>query len=273
MEQQRRVTSTTLIFTLVMLLSWAGAAIRRCGNCGLNPVPYPLSTGPDCGDLKYKIRCTAGTLWLDAVGGSSYMVKSIDPKIQRIVIRPASIARSACVSTDFHSGGIHLNETLPFKLTTRNTVFLYNCTDAVLKLHAHARMDCSRSSACHGYIVDRAENGGSCKRVGLCCSFRTGGLQSEYTVRVHVGECGAYQSFVNMDMAVAPPGKRWPEPGVEVEWVPPEEPVCKAAVDCKELLNSKCLADATSVGQFRCFCNAGFKWDPMNGLCQRIQGK
>lgn len=266
MEQQQR--GTTLIFTMAIVLSCAAATVRRCGNCGLNPVPYPLSTGPDCGDPRYKMRCTAGALWLDALvlGGSSYQIRSIDPETRRFVIRPASIAPHACVSTDFRSEGIQLNETLPFNITSSNTVFLYNCTDAVLKLHAP--IDCSTNSMCHSFIRDHADARGACMRVGWCCSFRTGGLQSEYLVSVHGGGCSAYQSFVNFNVTEEPPARRWPEPGMELEWMPPEEPVCKGPTDCKELLNSNCLAVPPSVGRLRCYCNAGFKWDPIIGLCQ-----
>lgn len=276
MEQQQR--GTTLVFTMmVIVLSCATttvAAIRRCGNCGLNPVPYPLSTGPDCGDSKYKIRCTAGTLWLDTlvVGGSSYQIKSIDPVTRRIIIQPGTIAPSACISTDLRSEGgilLHLNETLPFNITSNNTIFLYNCTDALLK-SSHAPLDCSASSMCHGYLRDHArEGGGACTRVGLCCSLKTGGPQWEYLKSVRGGGCAAFESFVNMNVTVAPPGMRWPEAEMEVEWAVLEEPVCVGPMDCKDLLNSNCLRDPKSVGRLtRCYCKAGFKWDPINGLCQ-----
>nr|KYP66519.1 Wall-associated receptor kinase-like 20 [Cajanus cajan] len=227
--------------------------MRKCGNCGSNPVPYPLSTGPDCGDPWYKIRCSAGTLWFDALAGSSYMIRSIDPLTRRIITRPATLAPKTCVSTDFHSEGMHLNETLPFSVASGNTIFLYNCT-----AHAPA-MNCAASSACHKYAKEHAEFG-ACGRVGVCCEYKSGGARREYAVLVHGGGCAAYQSFVDFNGTAA-------EGGVGIEWVAPQEPVCRTAVDCKELVNSKCGVGPGG-GVQRCFCNAGFKWDPVNGLCQ-----
>lgn len=101
----------------------------------------------------------------------------------------------------------------------------------------------------------------------LCCTFRTGGFQITREIKVHGGGCGAYQSFVNLDVKNLA-RKKWPEPGVEIEWALPQEPVCRIPLDCRDLLYSKCLPDPMSLGQKRCFCDAGFKWDPINGLCQ-----
>ncbi|KAK7339713.1 hypothetical protein VNO77_20394 [Canavalia gladiata] len=255
---QHKIARLVLSTTVALLLTCA-VALRECGNCGPNPVPYPLSTGPDCGDPLYKIRCTAGTLWFDALAGSSYMIHSIYPLTRRIIIRPATLAGSACVSTDYRSEGLHLNETLPFSIAAGNTIFQFNCSTNV----PHAPpMDCSASSLCHSYIKDHAD-AGACMRVGVCCEYKTGGARKEYVVRVHGGECAAYQSFVDFNGTVVTPGKRWPEPGVGIEWVAPQEPVCKGPMECKELLNSNCGVGPGG-GVQRCFCNAGFKWDPIN---------
>lgn len=72
--------------------------------------------------------------------------------------------------------------------------------------------------------------------MGVCCEYKSAGSLKEYVVRVHGGGCAAYQSFVDFNGTAA--GKRWPEPGVGIKWVAPQEPVCKAPIDCKELLNS-----------------------------------
>lgn len=101
----------------------------------------------------------------------------------------------------------------------------------------------------------------------LCCLFRTGGSQTSYVVRVHGGGCAAYQSFVNLDSNRVPP-KKWPEPGLELEWELPQEPVCKFQGDCRDLVKSDCLADPKSLGVNRCFCKVGFNWDPVNGICK-----
>ncbi|KAK6231368.1 Protein kinase domain - like 10 [Theobroma cacao] len=250
-----------LIFTVV-LISFAGcaAAMVRCSNCGRIPVPYPLSTGPNCGDQAYKIRCTAGALWFNALKGS-YTITSINPLTQRIILQPPSLSGGTCISSDISTQGIQLDDNLPFNITSSNTVLLLNCTNAML--HLQAPINCTSTSICHNYIKD---NAAACMNTPLCCVFKTGGSQTAYVVRIHDGGCLAYQSFVNFD-TVNPP-KKWPEPGLEIEWALPQEPVCKTPLDCKNLLHSKCLADPVNVGSSRCLCNKGFQWDPINGLCQ-----
>ncbi|KAL5742694.1 hypothetical protein ACOSP7_029426 [Xanthoceras sorbifolium] len=253
----------TLMLTLALLTCTTSASdVARCGNCGSTPVPYPLSTAPNCGDQSYKIRCTAGKLWFDAMNGSSYTITSINPLTQRIVIRPASLAGDACIANDMRTQGIQLDDNLPFNITSSNTILLLNCSDAMLNLQTP--INCSSNCICHNYIKDSAP---ACMRSSLCCMFRTGGSQTSYVVRVHAGGCSAYQSFVNLDSKWVPP-KKWPEPGLELEWELPQEPVCKVPVDCWVLLHSNCLADPESLGLNRCFCKAGFMWDPINGSCQ-----
>ncbi|KAK4834389.1 hypothetical protein QYF36_021812 [Acer negundo] len=259
----RKSVLKILILTLTLLpRTTSTSAVARCGNCGRTPVPYPLSTTPNCGDQSYKIRCTGGTLWFDAMNRSSYMITLINPLTQRIVIQPASLAKDACVASDMRTQGIQLDDNLPFNITSSNTILLLNCSDAMLNLQSP--INCSSNCVCHSYIKDNAP---ACMRSSLCCMFRTGGSQTSYVVRVDGGGCAAYQSFVNLDSKWAP-AKKWPEPGLELEWELPQEPVCKVPVDCKDLLHSNCLADPETWGQKRCFCKAGFKWDPINGLCQ-----
>ncbi|XVE61942.1 hypothetical protein DITRI_Ditri06bG0078900 [Diplodiscus trichospermus] len=252
----------TMLIFMVALLSFVGcaASIVRCSNCGRIPVPYPLSTRPNCGDQAYMIRCTAGELWFDALKGS-YMIKSINPLTQRIILQPPRLSGNTCISSDISTQGIWLDDNLPFNITSSNTILLLNCTDAML--HLQVPINCTSTSICHNYIKD---NAAACMRTTLCCDFKTGGSQTAYVVRVHDGGCLAYQSFVNFD-TINPP-KIWPEPGLEIEWELPQEPVCKTPLDCKNLLHSKCLVDPSNVGSMRCLCNKGFEWDPINGLCQ-----
>ncbi|VVA28751.1 PREDICTED: wall-associated receptor kinase [Prunus dulcis] len=173
---------TTILHTVTLLLLSCSAqsvtATLRCGNCGTTPVPYPLSTGPGCGQTWYRIRCTAGTLWLDALNNSSYAITSINQETQWITIRPASFAPNTCLSSDFHSQGIQLDPNLPFNITGSNTVLLLICTDAMLNLQAP--INCSSNSLCHSFIRDNAV---ACTRETLCCTFRTGGSQTAYIIR------------------------------------------------------------------------------------------
>ncbi|KAF2306194.1 hypothetical protein GH714_015191 [Hevea brasiliensis] len=232
---------------MVALLSYSryAIAVRRCGDCGRTLVPYPLSIAPDCGDQRYKIRCTAGTLWFDSLNGSSYMITSINPLMRLIIIRPASLDSKTCTSSDFRSQGIQLSDNLPFNISGSNTILLLNCTDAML--HLQPPMDCSATSICHDYIKDSAP---TCVSAPLCCTFKTGGFQSTRKIKVHGGWCAAYQSFVNLDVKKLAP-KKWPESGVEIEWALPQEPVCKIPLDCRDWLYSKCLPDTINLGQKR----------------------
>ncbi|XP_050238146.1 wall-associated receptor kinase-like 20 [Mercurialis annua] len=235
---------------------------RPCGSCGRFPVPYPLSTRPDCGDQRYKLRCTATNLWLDGLNGSTYMITSINPLLRKLIIQPPNLPNNTCISSN-----LQLNPNLPFTITTSNTILLFNCTNSILKLKPP--LDCSPASICHSYIKEHAA---SCQRTPLCCSFKTDPKQSGDAIKGYGAECSAYQSFVNLDLKkLEGLKKKWPEAGVEIEWLLPQEPVCKLPVDCKELLYSKCLADRMIFGQKKCFCDAGFKWDPINGLCQNIK--
>ncbi|XP_077244229.1 G-type lectin S-receptor-like serine/threonine-protein kinase At4g27290 isoform X4 [Tasmannia lanceolata] len=63
---------------------------RSCQNCGINIIPYPLSTSPDCGDPTYhSFQCdiNTGKLRFNELDGSSYVVSSINPETRRFVIQ------------------------------------------------------------------------------------------------------------------------------------------------------------------------------------------
>ncbi|KAF8016425.1 hypothetical protein BT93_H1822 [Corymbia citriodora subsp. variegata] len=232
-----------------------------CPNCGNMTVPYPLSTGPSCGDQSYKVRCSFGTLFFDALNGS-YVITSINPQLQRLVIRPSDWVDHACMSADFRSQGIYLDPSLPFNITSSNTLSLMNCSTEVLS----STLDCSPTSICHAYIRDNPLAAASCSNISLCCILKTGGSQNEYRIRVRPDRCMAYQSFVNLDTSL--PVSKWePFRGLELEWELPQEPLCNSQVDCQSSANSMCSVDPMKAVQKRCFCQSGFRWDPIAGLC------
>ncbi|KAK3034235.1 hypothetical protein RJ639_032170 [Escallonia herrerae] len=257
-----------LILTVLILLPCTEQAMAamRCGDCGRTPVPYPLSTAPNCGNQLYKVRCTSGNLWLDALNGSSYMISSVNPKTQRMIIQPSGLLPNTCLASDFRSLGIQLDPVLPFNITSSNTILLMNCTDRMY--HLQIPINCSSTSVCHTYMQHTASTA-VCLHEPLCCDFRTGGSQTAYVIRVHDGGCLAYQSFVDLNPSLEV--AKWPKPGLEIEWVMPQEPVCKFPVDCRDLPKSKCLPDPASVGQKRCFCRSGHHWDPILGSCRKCR--
>ncbi|XP_057431559.1 wall-associated receptor kinase-like 20 isoform X2 [Lotus japonicus] len=256
--------TAALLLQLLTCASPAKSAATPCPPCGNTTVPFPLSTAATCGDPLYKIRCatSSGTLMFDTVN-TSYPIESINPRTQRFVIQPASLVPGTCVSTDKVHEGIHLNNTLPFNITSSNTIVYLNCTLTLLQ----SPLNCSSASACHAYINATA-SAAACQSGPLCCTYRTGGSSNSYQIRVRDSGCRAYSSFVNLDPGL--PANRWPRPGLEIQWVSPKETVCGSQVDC-DAATSTCGPDSSSVnGIKRCFCNSGLVWDPIQGVCAKI---
>ncbi|XP_050384872.1 wall-associated receptor kinase-like 20 [Argentina anserina] len=254
----RLLTASLLILTFACTT----LSIELCPPCGNTTVPYPLSTSPTCGDQSYKIRCDnlTNSLLFDTLN-NSYPISSISPSSQRLVVRPSAfLSPSSCVTADITHQGIQLNESLPFNVTSSNTILYLNCSDSILR----SPLNCSSSSLCHTYVNDTSNAAaGSCREAPICCDFRAGGSSTSYMIRVRDSGCSAYTSFVNLDRVL--PVGLWPEPGVELEWVAPREPVCGAQSDCEG--KSVCGSDPVQNGVKRCFCNSGFSWDPISGFC------
>ncbi|XP_030534311.2 wall-associated receptor kinase-like 20 [Rhodamnia argentea] len=252
--------------TLLLLLLLAAAlplssAATRCPDCGSIRVPYPLSTSPTCGDQSYKVQCDAGgTLLFDTLN-NSYPITSVDPESQRFVIEPASLLANTCVTSDLVHQGVQLNSSLPFNVTSSNTILYLNCTTLLLS----SPLNCSSASLCHTY-VNGTRDAAACGAAPICCTFGAGGSTTSYSIRVRDAGCRAYTSFVNLD--TSEPVSLWPKPGMEIQWVLPPEPVCGAQSDCDG--NSTCRPDPAGSGVSRCFCQAGLKWDPTQGVCVEI---
>ncbi|TYI08049.1 hypothetical protein ES332_A10G269900v1 [Gossypium tomentosum] len=252
-----------LLSTALLLLTCAvglTVSVNRCPNCGSTAVPYPLSTGPSCGDQNYKIRCDAGSLVFDTLN-NTYPITSINRFNQRLVIQPASLVPNTCVTTDLRFEGVQLNSSLPFNITSSNTVLFLNCTDSILR----SPLNCSSNGLCHEY-VNESSRAAACEAAPICCTFRAGGGATAYAIRARETGCRAYTSFVNLQSDL--PVNRWPEPGMELQWVSPPEPVCGTQADCDR--NSTCGSGPNSNGTRRCFCNSGLFWDPIVGVCAKI---
>ncbi|CAN6710198.1 unnamed protein product [Malus baccata var. baccata] len=248
----------TLLLSAALLLTsaWCVLSLPRCPDCGTTTVPYPLSTSPTCGDQSYKIRCSAGSLLFDTLN-NSYPIESVSPASQRLVLRPSAFLPNTCIATDIVHEGLQLSNSLPFNVTSSNTILYLNCTDTLLR----SPLNCTASSLCHTYI-NGTGSVGSCKE-SLCCTFRAGGSSTSYNIRVRNSGCSAYTSFVNLDPGL--PVNRWPEPGVELQWTSPREPECGTQADCE--VKSTCRSDPAVAGVRRCFCDSGFTWDPVQGFC------
>lgn len=72
---------------------------------------------------------------------------------------------------------------------------------------------------------------------------------------------------MNLDPTV--PVGRWAEPGVELQWESPREPVCRVQADCAP--NATCELDPKADGILRSFCSSGFERDPIEGICAETE--
>ncbi|KAL2940556.1 Wall-associated receptor kinase-like 20 [Bienertia sinuspersici] len=253
------------LITVVLLLSTitSTTSSRECPPCGTTRVPYPLSTTPSCGDQNYKIQCNTNTTLLFPTSNNTYPITSITPNNQRLIITPSPFLPNTCITSDISTQGIQLNQTAPFNVTGDNTVMFLNCSQSLLR----SPLNCSSNSLCHVYINASSEastcGAGSSP---ICCTFRAGGGATSYSIRVREGGCRAYRSFVGLDPGL--PVDQWGPPGLMIQWMLPQEPVCRNQDDCAvDGGNATCRADPNSRGISRCFCNSGLHWDGVNGLC------
>ncbi|KAE8718044.1 ATPase 5, plasma membrane-type-like [Hibiscus syriacus] len=187
------VTFKLLSTALFLLTCTVGLtlAVNRCPDCGSTAVPYPLSTGPTCGDQNYKIRCDAGSLIFDTLN-NSFPITSIDPLNQRIVIQPAGLVPNRCITTDLSFNGVQLNSSLPFNITSSKTIMFLNCTDSILR----SPLDCSATGLCQVYVNESSRTT-ACEAAPICCTFKAGGSATAYAIRAREN--------------------RWPKPGMEFQ--------------------------------------------------------
>lgn len=270
--------SITILAPLLLLLLLPASHARVCPPCGSTSVPYPLSTGDGCGDPAYKVRCAANTstLMFDALNGTSYPITSISPAAQRLVVSPAPFVsrpqgQGSCMSEGAAVGrGVQLNASLPFNVSSSNTIMLLNCTPALLL----SPLNCSSNSLCHVYADSAGSTASACAPLPLCCTFVAGGSSTSYSIRVSPQFCSAYRSFVALD-PTQPPATWGRRLGLELQWATPREPRCRTQADCEDGANATCaddplLASVAGAGTARrCFCVPGLAWNPIAGACQQ----
>ncbi|MCO5608262.1 hypothetical protein L7F22_062468 [Adiantum nelumboides] len=229
-----------------------------CPKCSNTTVPYPLSTSPSCGDQQYKVVCnmSEGKLSFNAQSGN-YPIVSISPTSQRLVIASPAVARRAdtCATSDLSQGGLVLDSSLPFNVTSTNTVLLLNCSTTLL----YSPLNCTSKSLCTEYLAQDSEAKPCANK--LCCTFTAGGSSTSHRIGVKNGDCTAYVSVLGLNANL--PVKEW-NYGIELEWSSPLEPVCGSQKDCDSL--STCQRDSTS-NALRCMCNKGYRWNAITGTC------
>ncbi|POO01842.1 Wall-associated receptor kinase [Trema orientale] len=257
-----------ILFFLICLIShYPTSSQKTCPPCGTIQVPYPLSTNFNCGDSSYPLRCDTNSqkLYFDALNGTSYVVLRIIPQLKRLVVQPSPWLPGKCVTQDMElSEGLWLNQSLPFNITSSNTIFLFNCSPRLLV----SPLNCTPSSLCHRYLessghVDTKRAFQCAGDLDPCCTFVAGGMPSAYKIRLHSSGCRAFRSVLHLD--VEKPPSQWEE-GLEIQWSPPQEPLCRTQLDC--VGPSKCSSQGKN-GVLRCFCQKGHQWDPSLGACER----
>ncbi|KAM1097129.1 wall-associated receptor kinase-like 20 [Malus sylvestris] len=240
---------------------------KTCPDCGPMKVPYPLSTSPDCGDPDYSLHCDPSTkkLFVHALNGSYYLVLQIMAPYQRMVVQPSPWLPGKCVTQDLVvSEGLWLNQSLPFNITSSNTIFLFNCSPRLLV----SPLNCTSSSLCHRYLessghIDTNRALQCENRLNLCCTFVAGGMPSAYKIRLHSSGCKAFRSILHLD--INKPASQWEE-GLEIQWASALEPICRTQLDCSSA--SKCSPTGSS-GVSRCLCNREYYWDHLDGTCSK----
>jgi hypothetical protein len=99
--------------------TFAEPTVRNCEPCGTNLIPYPLSTGPNCGDTIYfSFYCntSSGQVSFKAPSGT-YRVASINPSTRKFVIQFKHIEN---IYDRNPVGNLELNPSLPFNATIGN---------------------------------------------------------------------------------------------------------------------------------------------------------
>ncbi|XP_022763989.1 G-type lectin S-receptor-like serine/threonine-protein kinase At4g03230 [Durio zibethinus] len=107
------------------------STVRNCETCGTNLVPYPLSTGPKCGDPMYSsFYCNNNTEQLCFMApGGNYNVISVNREAQQFVIRIQADEANNCGA--MHSSGnknLQLSESSAFSLTSMYSSYRGNFT-------------------------------------------------------------------------------------------------------------------------------------------------
>ncbi|KAH9303889.1 hypothetical protein KI387_008293 [Taxus chinensis] len=159
---------------------------------------------------------------------SGLIILSINPEAMRMVIKPSNLMNNSYQTRDMQGDGVQLNQSLPFNITSTNTVMYLNCNSILLR----SPLNCSDNSPCHRFI-DEVGEANVCRNTSLCCSFTAGGSLTSYRIRVWRGGCRGYTSVLNYNPAL--PLNQWMY-GVEIMWVAPREPSCATQGDCDQKL-------------------------------------
>lgn len=206
-----------VLVIIVSLISQLNHAFAQnvCPKCGEMDVPYPLSTGENCGNPSYKIRCNNnGVLEFISADGFPYKIISINPTQSTFILSPPVIQKDTCRSSDLSVGGLRIEDNVPFNVSKLNTVMLFNCSDNILQ----SPLNCSATSPCKTF-ESKELMGRGCRPI--CCSFLKDSAMTSRRIRIRDGGCSAYTSVV--DLKPGQPVDAW-NFGIELQWFPILQP-------------------------------------------------
>ncbi|KAJ1379737.1 Wall-associated receptor kinase, galacturonan-binding domain [Sesbania bispinosa] len=123
---------------------------RTCEPCGTNTVPYPLSTGPSCGDPAYfKFSCSSSTgeLSFTTTNNESYRVTLVDAVSRNFIIRVTQDEGNSYNRYCGENKDKNLEVSSPFDMTNDTA-----CSDLVqVNWQLPSEPTCAQSSDCQGW--------------------------------------------------------------------------------------------------------------------------
>jgi len=126
----------------------AETTAQSCEPCGTYEIPYPLSTGPNCGDPTYnKFNCNQLTdnLTFMMPGGNSYQVTWIDEATRMFYIK---------IDDSYSCGSRNSTPKSPFSLTGEGECSKNDVYDGTIKVNwaAAPEAPCRKPSDCENWL-------------------------------------------------------------------------------------------------------------------------
>ncbi|PPS18182.1 hypothetical protein GOBAR_AA02401 [Gossypium barbadense] len=158
------------------------ATTRNCGTCGTNSVPYPLSTGPKCGDPMYfSFHCNSDTGELSFMAPNGrYSVVTVNPDARTFVIQMKAEEANNCAALLASASRIlQFNQSSPFNVTSSCSGELGNLTsDSTLEGTVEVEISwkpplepmCSSSADCKDWPHSTCNENKNGQRRCLCNS-------------------------------------------------------------------------------------------------------
>ncbi|KAG6661330.1 hypothetical protein CIPAW_03G166200 [Carya illinoinensis] len=98
--------------------NFAESTTRNCETCGTYMIPYPLSTGPKCGDpmcFNFYYNISTGQVNFESPG-RNYRVTTIYPETRKFIIQINGAEN--CGNKNKQDKALQLNESIPFNVTS-----------------------------------------------------------------------------------------------------------------------------------------------------------